>query len=61
MIKKTEEQHFIDSILTKFCTVDTVFLPIDTLQLDRSQIDSLNLSKLTTDSLFIEVPKIETK
>ena len=59
--KKTEEQHFIDSILTKFCTVDTVFLPIDTLQLDSMQIDSLNLNQLTVDSLFIKVPKNETE
>jgi hypothetical protein len=32
--KKMEEQVFIDSILTKFCVVDTVFLPIDSLAVD---------------------------
>ena len=39
--KKMEEQHFIDSILTKFCTVDTVFLPFDTLAIDSLRIDSI--------------------
>ena len=39
--KKIEEQHFIDSILTKFCTVDTVFLPFDTLIIDSLRIDSI--------------------
>lgn len=39
--KKMEEQHFIDSILTKFCTVDTVFLPFDTLVVDSLRIDSI--------------------
>lgn len=38
--KQVEEQHFIDSILTKFCSVDTVFLPIDTLV----QTDSLRIN-----------------
>mgnify|MGYP006132174099 FL=1 len=32
--KKMEEQVFIDSILTKFCVLDTVFLPIDSLAVD---------------------------
>tara|TARA_B110000977_G_C11073435_1_gene490338 strand:- start:1424 stop:2596 length:1173 start_codon:yes stop_codon:yes gene_type:complete len=36
--KKMEEQIFIDSILTKFCVVDTVFLPIDTLAVDSVSI-----------------------
>ena len=39
--KKMEEQLFIDSILTKFCTVDTVFLPLDTLAIDSLRIDSI--------------------
>ena len=39
--KKMEEQHFIDSILTKFCTIDTVFLPFDTLAIDSLRIDSI--------------------
>ena len=39
--KKMEEQHFIDSIITKYCVVDTVFLPIDTLVVDSLRIDSI--------------------
>jgi hypothetical protein len=39
--KKMEEQHFIDSIITKYCVVDTVFLPIDTLLIDSLRIDSI--------------------
>ena len=49
--KKIEEQHFIDSILTKFCTIDTVFLPLDTLRVD----------SLVIDSLRQELPKLETE
>lgn len=42
VINKTmEEQHFIDSILIKFCKVDTVFLPFDTLAVDSLRIDSI--------------------
>lgn len=50
--KKVEEQDFIDSILTKFCTVDTVFLPLDTLRVD---------SLLNIDTLRQELPKLETE
>jgi len=50
--KKVEEQYFIDSILTKFCTVDTVFLPLDTLRVD---------SLLNMDTLRQELPKLETE
>jgi len=50
--KKVEEQYFIDSILTKFCTVDTVFLPLDTLRVD---------SLLNIDTLRQELPKLETE
>ena len=39
--KTMEEQHFIDSILIKFCRVDTVFLPFDTLAVDSLRIDSI--------------------
>ena len=39
--KTMEEQHFIDSILIKFCKVDTVFLPFDTLAVDSLRIDSI--------------------
>ncbi len=39
--KKVEEQHFIDSILTQYCIVDTVFLPLDTLGIDTLRIDSI--------------------
>jgi hypothetical protein len=46
--KKMDEQHFIDSILTKFCTVDTVFLPFDTLAIDSLRIDSI----ITTSPLL---------
>jgi len=50
--KKVEEQDFIDSILTKFCTVDTVFLSLDTLRVD---------SLLNIDTLRQELPKLETE
>jgi hypothetical protein len=50
--KKVEEQVFIDSILTKFCTVDTVFLPLDTLRVG---------SLLNIDTLRQELPKLETE
>jgi hypothetical protein len=50
--KKVEEQDFIDSILTKFCTVDTVFLPLDTLRVG---------SLLNIDTLRQEIPKLETE
>ena len=50
--KKVEEQYFIDSILTKFCTVDTVFLPLDTLRVG---------SLLNIDTLRQEIPKLETE
>ena len=50
--KKVEEQYFIDSILTKFCTIDTVFLPLDTIRVDSTVHD---------DSLRQEIPKLETE
>lgn len=58
--KKTEEQHFIDSILAKYCIVDTVFLPVDTLQL-KNFSDTLGKSQAAVDSLLIEIPKTETE
>jgi len=50
--KKLDEQHFIDSILIKFCNVDTVFLPLDTLPID---------SIIHVDTLRQELPKLETE
>ena len=50
--KKLDEQHFIDSILIKFCKVDTVFLPLDTLPID---------SIIHVDTLRQELPKLETE
>lgn len=50
--KKVEEQYFIDSILTKFCTIDTVFLPLDTIRVD---------STIHNDSLRQELPKLESE
>lgn len=58
--KKTEEQHFIDSILAKYCIVDTVFLPVDTLQLNNFS-DSLVKGQSAVDSLLIEIPQNETE
>ena len=49
--KKLEEQNFIDSILMNFCSLDTVFIPIDSLfsptlqPTDSVTIDSLNNQK----------------
>ena len=50
--KKIEEQHFIDSILSKYKTIDTVFLHIESLA-----IDSLR----GLDTVKINTPKIETE
>ena len=50
--KKVEEQHFIDSILMKFCSIDSLLLPLDSLQIDTLK---------RVDSLFIETPKTETE
>ena len=46
--KKVEEQHFIDSILIKYCVIDTINFPLDSLLLD---------SILFIDSLSIKVPE----
>lgn len=49
--KKLEEQDFIDSILMNFCSLDTVFIPLDSLfsstlqPTDSVTIDSLNNQK----------------
>ena len=52
--KKTEEQHFIDSIITKYCIVDTVFLPLDTLAIDSLRIDSLMIDSIQNPLLETE-------
>ena len=50
--KKVEEQHFIDSILIKYCVIDTINFPLDSLLLD---------SILFIDSLSIKVPELKAE
>ena len=50
--KKIEEQQFIDSILVKFCQVDSLLNQNDPFLQD---------SLIRTDSLLIETPKIQTE
>lgn len=52
--KKTEEQHFIDSVLNKFCLTDTIFLNTDSMLISPAILDSLY-----RDSLFIDTTKLE--
>ena len=52
--KKMEEQHFIDSVLTKFCTIDTVFLPADTFLVDSIRVDSMRIDSIITTSPILE-------
>ena len=47
--KKTEEQHYIDSIISKYCIIDTVFLPLDTLAIDSLRLDSIQIPLLETE------------
>jgi hypothetical protein len=70
----TEEQLFIDSILSTFCLKDTVFLledstlfpglKIDSLRMDTVTFDSLNthsfnLNKIVNDSLLLDTLRIK--
>ena len=50
--KKVEEQQFIDSILVKFCQVDSLLNENELLLQD---------SLIRTDSLLIETPKKQTE
>lgn len=59
--KKTEEQHFIDSVLNKFCIVDTVFLNTDSTLISPNLLDSLYRDSISVDSINLEQPKTESK
>ena len=50
--KKIEEQHFIDSILIKYCVIDTTVYPLDSLLLDSIPF---------IDSLRIKVPELNAE
>ena len=50
--KKVEEQQFIDSILVKFCQVDSLL---------NENKPFLKDSLIRTDSLIIETPKTQTE
>ncbi len=68
--KNTEEQLFIDSILTSFCVRDTVFMSedstvlpgpyIDSLKIDSTAYDSLNLDSFKIDKLNLDSLKFDT-
>jgi hypothetical protein len=50
--KRLEEQHFIDSILFKFCKIDTINNTVDSLLSDSIQF---------IDSISNKIPKIKVE
>jgi len=58
--KKVDEQRFIDSILTKFCTTDSLLSPIDSLLSDSLELDSLQLNSLLLDTLLMDSLQIDS-
>ncbi len=52
---KTEEQLFIDSVLTKFCINDTIYLNLDSLVIDSVYLDHIKKNNFTQDSISKEI------
>ena len=57
--KNSEEQLFIDSILTSFCVRDTIFMSEDSSLRSSPYIDSLKIDSITFDSLSLDSFRIE--
>lgn len=54
---KTQEQLFIDSILTKFCASDTIYLNLDSTVIDSVFLNHIKKNNFSVDSVSKDISK----